>query len=151
MSVPRRLRSGWKAVSRMLPWFHIVEKNRFSHAWLLATLWIVAPPPVPLFMGFSRQEYWSGLPWPPPGDLPNPGIEPTSPLSPALQADSLQLSLVEECSPPNLLQLHSGQQNQEKGVTEGLRTTIHKMVHIILLTFHCLKGNHKVTYTCKGD
>ena len=41
---------------------------------------------VPLFMGFSRQEYWSGLPCPPPGDLPNPGIKPRSP---ALQADSL--------------------------------------------------------------
>ena len=40
-------------------------------------------------MGFSRQEYWSGLPFPPPGDLPDQGIEPTSPLSPALQADSL--------------------------------------------------------------
>ena len=37
-------------------------------------------------MGFSRQEYWSGLPFPSPGDLPNPGIEP---LSPALQADIL--------------------------------------------------------------
>ena len=37
-------------------------------------------------MGFSRQEYWSGLPCPPPGDLPDPGIEPRSP---ALQADSL--------------------------------------------------------------
>ena len=37
-------------------------------------------------MGFSRQEYWSGLPFPSPGDLPNPGIEPTSPV---LQADSL--------------------------------------------------------------
>ena len=41
-----------------------------------------APPS----MGFSRQEYWSGLPFPPPGDLPNPGTEPRSP---ALQADSL--------------------------------------------------------------
>ena len=40
----------------------------------------------PLPMEFSRQEYWSGLPFPPPGDLPNPGIEPRSP---ALQADSL--------------------------------------------------------------
>ena len=40
----------------------------------------------PLSMGFSRQEYWSGLPCPSPGDLPNPGIEPTSP---ALQVDSL--------------------------------------------------------------
>ena len=38
----------------------------------------------PLSMGFSRQEYWSGLPGPPPGDLPYPGIEPTSLMSPAL-------------------------------------------------------------------
>ena len=37
-----------------------------------------------LFMGFSRQEYWSGLPCPPPGDLPNPGLKPASLLSPAL-------------------------------------------------------------------
>ena len=41
---------------------------------------------VPLSMGFSRQEYWSGLPFPSPGDLPDPGIEP---ISPTLQADSL--------------------------------------------------------------
>ena len=44
------------------------------------------PTQAPLSKGFSRQEYWSGLPFPPPGDLPNPGIEPRSP---ALQADSL--------------------------------------------------------------
>jgi len=43
-------------------------------------------------MGFSRQEYWSGLPFPSPGDLPNPGIKQVSPASPALQADSLLLS-----------------------------------------------------------
>ena len=42
----------------------------------------------PLFMGFSRQEYWSGLPFPPPGDLPDPGVEPRSLMSYALQADS---------------------------------------------------------------
>ena len=46
----------------------------------------------PLSMGFSRQEYWSGLLWPPPGDLPDPGIEPESPVAPALQVDSLPLS-----------------------------------------------------------
>ena len=40
----------------------------------------------PLSMGFCRQEYWSGVPFPPPGDLPGPGIEP---VSPALQANSL--------------------------------------------------------------
>ena len=49
------------------------------------TLWTVVHQ-APLSMGFSRQEYLSGLPLPSPGDLPNPGIEPRSP---ALQADSL--------------------------------------------------------------
>ena len=43
----------------------------------------------PLSMGFSRQEYWSGLPFLPPGDLPYPGIKPASLMPPALQADSL--------------------------------------------------------------
>ena len=46
----------------------------------------------PLPMTFSGQEYWSGLPFPSPGDLPDPGIEPVSLASPALQADSLLLS-----------------------------------------------------------
>ena len=48
----------------------------------------------PLSMGFSQQEDWNGLPCSPPGDLPDPGIEPTSPESPALQADSLPLSII---------------------------------------------------------
>ena len=43
-------------------------------------------------MGFSRQEYWSGLPRPPPGDLPDPGIEPVSPMSPALAGGFLTAS-----------------------------------------------------------
>ena len=47
------------------------------------TLWTVACQ-APLSKGFSTQEKWSGLPCPPPGDLPNPGIEPVSPASPAL-------------------------------------------------------------------
>ena len=46
----------------------------------------------PLSMGFSRQECWSGLPFPFLGDLPNPGIKPTSRVTPKLQADSLPLS-----------------------------------------------------------
>ena len=49
-------------------------------------------PHGPLPMGFSWQEYWSGLSCPPQGDLPNPEIELTSPVSPALQADSSPLS-----------------------------------------------------------
>ena len=52
------------------------------------TLWTIAHQ-APLSMGFSRQEYWSGLPIPSPGDLPNPGMEPVSPVTSALQTDSL--------------------------------------------------------------
>ena len=50
---------------------------------IFATPWTVAHQ-VPLSMGFSRQEYWNGLPFPPPGDLPDSGIELTSLASPAL-------------------------------------------------------------------
>ena len=57
--------------------------SRFSHVPLFVTLWTVARH-APLSMGFSRQEYWSGLPCPPPGHLPNPGTEPTSLTFPAL-------------------------------------------------------------------
>ena len=57
--------------------------GHFSHVWLFVTPWTVAYQ-VPLSMGFSRQKYWSGLPCPPPGDLPNPGTKPTSLMSPSL-------------------------------------------------------------------
>ena len=50
---------------------------------LFGTPWTLAPK-APLSMGFPRQEYWSGLPFLPPGDLPNPGIKPECPTSPAL-------------------------------------------------------------------
>ena len=62
--------------------------SHFSRVQLFATLWTVAHQ-APLSMGFSRQEYWSGLLCPSPGYLPHPGIKPQSP---ALQADSLLLS-----------------------------------------------------------
>ena len=67
--------------------------SHFSRVWLFAMLWTVTPQ-APLSMGFSRQWYWSGLPCPPPGDLPDSGTEPTCPASPALQVDSLP------CEPP---------------------------------------------------
>ena len=63
-------------------------------AWVMSDSvipWTVANQ-APLSMGFSKQEYWSGLPFPPPGDLPDPGIKFTSPTAPGLQADSLLLS-----------------------------------------------------------
>ena len=53
-----------------------------SHVRLFATLWTVAQQ-APLYLGFHRQEYWSAFPFPPPGDLPNTGIELMSPVSPA--------------------------------------------------------------------
>ena len=62
-----------------------VKVKSLSCARLFATPWTVAYQ-VPLSMGFSRQEYWSGLPFPSLGDPPNPGIEPRSP---ALEADAL--------------------------------------------------------------
>ena len=62
-----------------------------SHIWLLATPWTVTHQ-TPMSMGFSRKEYWSGLPCPALGDLPDPATEPMSPACPALQADSLPLS-----------------------------------------------------------
>ena len=59
--------------------------SSFSHVWLFVTPWTIAHQ-APLSMGIFRQEYWSGLPCPSPGDLPDPGIKP---ISPALQMDSL--------------------------------------------------------------
>ena len=61
-----------------------------GHVHLFVIQWTVAQQSS-LSMGVSRQEYWSGLPCSPPGDLPDPGIEPTCALPP-LQADSLLLS-----------------------------------------------------------
>ena len=55
-----------------------IEVKSLSCVQLFATPWTVAYQ-APLSMGFSRQEYWSGLPFPSPGDIPNPGIEPGSP------------------------------------------------------------------------
>ena len=64
----------------------------FSCVQLFATLWTVAHP-APLYMRFSRQEYWSGLPCPSLRDLPNPGIKPRSPV---LQVDFLPTELQEK-------------------------------------------------------
>ena len=55
-----------------------VKVKSLGHVRLFATLWTVAYQ-ASLSIGFSRQGYWSGLPFPSPGDLPNPGIEPGSP------------------------------------------------------------------------
>ena len=63
----------------------MIEVKSLSRVRLFATLWTVAHQ-APRSMGFSRQEYWSGLPFLPPRDIPNPGIEPWPP---ALESDTL--------------------------------------------------------------
>ena len=73
--------------------FHVLLYTIYVQCVLIHFVFFVTPWTVahqaPLSMGFSRQEYWSGLPCPSPGDLPNQGIKPGSP---ALQVDSLLLS-----------------------------------------------------------
>ena len=70
---------------------NIVNVMEFTHVRLFATLGTAAHK-APLSIRLSQWEYWSGLSFPPPRDLPDPGIKPTSPTSPALQADSLPWS-----------------------------------------------------------
>ena len=86
---------------------------------LFVTPWTVAYH-APLSVGFSRQEYWSGLPFPSPGDLPNPGIEPGSP---ALQADALS------SEPPGKLLYSQGNHKQNEKTTYGLGENICKWSH----------------------
>ena len=62
---------------------HVCMLSCFSRVQLFVTLWTVAHQ-APLSLGFSRQEYWSGLPCPPPGDLLDPGVKPMSLMSPAM-------------------------------------------------------------------
>ena len=66
-------------------------RSHSSRVLLVTTPWTVALQ-APLSMGVFWQEYWSGLPCPPPGDLPNPGIEPESLMSPVLHVGSLPLA-----------------------------------------------------------
>ena len=65
-------------VKRKMCKTYLCYVRMLSHVLLFVTPGTVAYQ-APLSLGFSRQEYWSGLPFPPPGDLPVPGIEPTSP------------------------------------------------------------------------
>ena len=81
----------WFNYTFIYVWMCACMLSHFSHIWLFVTLWTVACLAL-LSMGPSRQEDWSGLPCSPPGDLPDPGIKPTSPVAPALQANSLPLN-----------------------------------------------------------
>ena len=75
--------------------FCVCVLSHFSRVLLFETLWTVAHQ-APLSMGFFRQEYWSGSPCPPPGDLPKPGIEPTVLMSAALAGGSFTTGATEE-------------------------------------------------------
>ena len=68
--------------------------SHFSHVQLFAAPWTVARK-APLSMGFSRQEYWSVLLCPPPGDLPDPEIKPGSLMSPALAGRFFTISITQ--------------------------------------------------------
>ena len=78
--------AGGVSCFKVISWnlLHVCKLSHFSRAQLFVTPWTVAHQS-PLSMGFSRQEYQSGLPYSPPGDLPDPGIESISPVSPALE------------------------------------------------------------------
>ena len=83
-----RIKGGGKQEDKFIKFVHnVCILSCFSCVRLFATLWTVAHE-APPSMGFSRQEYWSGLPFPSAGDLPDPGIEP---VSPALEADASNL------------------------------------------------------------
>ena len=69
-----------KSQTQLSDW---TDCSHFSPVQQFVTPWTLAHQ-APLSMGFSREEYWSGFPWPPPGDLPDPGTEPTSLIFPAL-------------------------------------------------------------------
>ena len=74
----------------------VCVQSCFSHVWLFVTPWTIAHQ-TPLSLGFSRQEYWSGLPCPPPGDLPDPEMEPESLKSPALAGEFFTTSTTWQC------------------------------------------------------
>ena len=98
-------------------WVCVCVLNRSVGLDSLQPPWAVALQ-APLSMKFSRQEYWSRSQFPPPKDLPDPGIEPTSPASPESQVDSLPLShqgsqgpTIQPCKPqlkPNFCQSEMG-------------------------------------------
>ena len=96
------------------------------------TLWTVACQ-TPLSVGFFCQEYCSGLPLPTPGDLPNPGIEPTYPAFPTLQADSLPLS-------------HRGSPNHKRNIRQiQIEWSSTKHLTILLKTVKVIKNQENLT------
>ena len=82
----------WKSVPGIVSFSNMRQKPCILQALVIQSCWTLCNPmdcshQAPLFMGFSRQEYWNGLPCPPPGDLPDSGIKPMSLTSPALAGE----------------------------------------------------------------
>ena len=96
-----------------------------GHVQLFARPWTVAYQ-APPSMGFSRQEYWSGVPFSSPGDLPNPGIEPGSPALPAdaLPSEPPGKPQIREVLPPNLESLRSTHEYDPKQPMLVLPTSV---------------------------
>ena len=121
--------------------------SHFSRVQLFVTLW------TPLSMGFSRQEYWSELPFPPAGDLSNPGIDSAPLAAPALQADSWLLS---RCGSPLSMAPLSWYfyQNQEPSIDTLPLTKLQALFgfhYTPLMSFSLLQfnlGYHHVTFSC---
>ena len=98
MQLTHRIAPGALVCEPMTPRWFVLKSvhrtwvlSRFSRVRLFVTL-CTAVFQAPLSMGFSRQEHWSGLPFPPPGDLPNPRIKPRSLTSPALAGEFFSTS-----------------------------------------------------------
>ena len=104
--IKQQLTAQWRLNNYYMGTLYACTLSCFSCVRLFVTPWTVARP-APLSMGFSRQEYWSGLPCPPPGDLPAPGKEPVSLTSPALAGRFFTTSTTWEAHPSNSLFLQN--------------------------------------------
>ena len=95
---------------------HACITSFFSHVRFFATLWTVACQ-APLSMALSRREYWSGLPFPSPGDLPDPGIKPESPAGGCLPSEPAHCEFPRQNTKKRARVLLSGKMIEE---TEGV-------------------------------
>ena len=113
--------------------------NRFCCVCVFVTLWTLARQ-APLSMGFSKQAYWSGLPCPPPADLPHPGMEPASLTSPALAGRFVSTNATWEASISfQLLNKYIRQMQTQESVLGDLLTEAANSQVCCLLCFMYLK------------